>query len=243
MKYAIVSDIHGNLEALLAVLKDIKRRKADRIVCLGDIVGYYPNPQRCIDLIGEVAVRCVAGNHDYAAIDKTDTRSFTFFAFSAIEWTKQNLTDAGREFLGSLPLIYEEGNAAFVHASPHAPEDFAYVLPDDDASVIKAFGSLKQCVNFIGHTHCPAIICRENGDILVRSGTSTEIKDDNTYLINVGSVGQPRDHDNRACYAIYDTVKKTVAFHRVPYAYKVTQKKIRESKLHAFLAERLEKGR
>jgi len=243
MKYAVISDIHGNLEALNAVLKDIKRRGADVVACLGDIVGYYPDPKRCIELVQANARHCVAGNHDYAAIGKTDTSCFTYFAYSALEWTKQRLNDAGREFLNSLPLTVDIDGIFLTHASPSDPEKFTYVFPDNEYSVFEAFSSLTRPITFIGHTHWASIMVQEGDKVVLCPDSRVEIKEGNIYLINVGSVGQPRDFDNRSCYAIYDTEKKEVSLHRVAYNYRATQKKIRENGLHAFLAERLEKGR
>jgi diadenosine tetraphosphatase ApaH/serine/threonine PP2A family protein phosphatase len=243
MKYAIISDIHGNIEALNAVLRDIKRRGADVTVCLGDIVGYYPNPRQCVDIVRARAAVCVAGNHDYAAVERTDTSNFTYFAFSAMEWTKRNISDHDRAFLSAMPLTAEKGDMFFVHASPCEPEKFSYVFPDNEYSVVEAFGSLTHKLNFIGHTHVPSIMYQEGERVILLSETANRIELGRKYLINVGSVGQPRDFDNRACYAIYDTDKETVSLHRVAYNYKVTQKKVLENSLHAFLAERLEKGR
>jgi predicted phosphodiesterase len=243
MKYAIISDIHGNLEALNAVFKDIRRRGADATVCLGDIVGYYPNPRQCIELVRARASVCVAGNHDYAAVERTDTSNFTYFAFSAMEWTKQNIADADRSFLSALPLTAETGDMFFVHSSPCDPDRFTYVFPDNEYSVVEAFGHLSHKLNFIGHTHWPHIMYQEGERVILLSETTAKVELGRKYLINVGSVGQPRDFDNRSCYAIYDTEKETVSLHRVSYNYKVTQKKVRENGLHLFLAERLEKGR
>jgi diadenosine tetraphosphatase ApaH/serine/threonine PP2A family protein phosphatase len=245
MKYAIISDIHGNLEALTAVLKDIKRRGADIVVCLGDIVGYYPNPRQCIELITVNVDRCVAGNHDYAAVEKIDASSFTYFAFSAMEWTKERLAESDKDLLRALPLTYvdEDEDLLFVHSSPCDPDRFSYVFPDNEYSVFEAFSHLTHRINFIGHTHWPTIMHLEEDKVMLHSATSVAIEDDFPYIINVGSVGQPRDFDNRSCYAIYDTAKKNVTIHRVAYNFKITQKKIKENGLHAFLAERLEKGR
>jgi diadenosine tetraphosphatase ApaH/serine/threonine PP2A family protein phosphatase len=243
MKYAIISDIHGNLEALNAVFKDIKRRGADATACLGDVVGYYPNPRQCIELVRTRTSICVAGNHDYAAVERTDTSNFTYFAFSAMEWTKQNITDNDKAFLSALPLTASADDVFFVHSSPCDPERFSYVFPDNEYSVIEAFCPLPRRVNFIGHTHWPNIMYQEGEKVILHPEASVKVEAGRAYLINVGSVGQPRDYDNRSCYAIDDTVKETVTLHRVSYNYKVTQKKIRENNLHTFLAERLEKGR
>ncbi|MCL2690374.1 MAG: metallophosphatase family protein [Chitinispirillia bacterium] len=243
MKYAVISDIHGNLEALNAVLKDIKKRRVDVVVCLGDIVGYYPDPLLCIDLVKAHCTHCVAGNHDFAAIGMTSTTSFTFYALTAIEWTRDRLSEYDKEYLKSLPLTYQCDDLFFTHASPADPPKFSYVFPDNDASISDAFENMTHRINFIGHTHWPFILMKDERGIALCQGSSVELNEESSYLINAGSVGQPRDYDNRSCYVLYDSKKKTVSQRRVKYNYKITQKKINEKNLPAFLAERLEKGR
>ncbi len=243
MKYAIISDIHGNLEALNAVLKDIKHRSIDEIICLGDIVGYYPDPQKCIDLVRSNVTCCVAGNHDYAAIGKIDTSNFTYYAHTAMEWTKHHLSESDANFLKTLPLTIEKDEMFFTHSSPSNPQDWVYVFPDSEDAVFEAFNSLVHRVNFIGHTHWPSIMIQELDRVVLHSEHTIQLADECSYLINVGSVGQPRDFDNRSCYAIYDTDKQVISLMRVSYNFKVTQKKIRDNNLPIFLAERLEKGR
>jgi predicted phosphodiesterase len=243
MRYAIISDIHGNVEALNAVLNDIKKRSVDTIVCLGDIVGYYPDPERCIDLVKKEVDYCVAGNHDYAAIGRIDTQNFTYYAYAAMEWTKQNLSDRAKEYLLTLPLTVSLGNMFFTHSSPSNPQDWVYVFPDSEETVFEAFNSLVYGLNFIGHTHWPSIMIQQDDRIILHSEHTIGLVDSHFYLINVGSVGQPRDFDSRSCYALYDDEKKEIVLIRVEYDYRITQKKIREKHLPVFLAERLEKGR
>jgi len=243
MKYAVISDIHGNLEALMAVLKDIKKRRADVIVCLGDIVGYYPDPCRCIELVTAHCTYCVAGNHDFAAVGMTNTNSFTYYALAAIEWTKERLTEYDKEFLSFLPMTFQFEDILFTHASPADPPKFSYVFPDNEDSIFNAFKNMNCRINFIGHTHWPFMLVKEGEEIALSQGSTIELNEESSYLINVGSVGQPRDYDNRSCYALYDTKKRTITLRRVKYNYKITQKKIRENNLPVFLAERLEKGR
>lgn len=243
MRYAIISDIHGNIEALQAVLNDIGSRSIDSIFCLGDIVGYYPDPEGCVELIKKHAQFCVAGNHDYAAIGKIDTRNFTYYAFAAMEWTKQNISDNARDFLRSLPLTVERDDMFFTHSSPSNPQDWAYVFPDSEEAVFEAFNSLVHKLNFIGHTHWPSIMIQEEDRVILHSDHTIKVADGNFYLINVGSVGQPRDFDSRSCYAVFDTTAKELSIVRVQYNYSITQKKIRDNNLPLFLAERLEKGR
>lgn len=243
MLYAIISDIHGNAEALQAVFSDIRKKKVDSIICLGDIVGYYPDPEKCIDLIKKEVQYCVAGNHDYAAIGRIDTQNFTYYAYAAMEWTKQNISDRARAYLQSLPLTVNLENMFFTHSSPSNPQEWVYVFPDSEEAVFEAFNSLMYGVNFIGHTHWPSIMIQENDRIILHSEHTIDMVESHYYLINVGSVGQPRDFDSRSCYALYDTDAMKISLHRVEYDYRVTQKKIREKHLPLFLAERLEKGR
>ena len=239
MKYAIISDIHGNVEALQAVLKDIKTRSVDSIVCLGDVVGYYPDPERCIELVRENVSLCVAGNHDYAAINRIDIQSFTYYAYAAMEWTRRNISKEAVDFLSALPLTIEKDGVFFTHSSPSNPQDWIYVFPDSEDAVFEAFNSLKFRLNFIGHTHWPSIMIQEGSKIILHSTHSITLSKNNFYLVNVGSVGQPRDFDSRCCYAIYDTDAAEISLIRIPYDYAITQKKIMDNNLPAFLAQRL----
>jgi len=243
MKYAIFSDIHGNVDALLAVLKDIKSRSIDTIICLGDVVGYYPDPERCIDLVRDNVALCVAGNHDYAAINRIDIQTFTYYAYAAMEWTRNHISERAKEFLAGLPLTIEKDGIFYTHSSPSNPKDWIYVFPDSEDAVFEAFNSLVFKLNFIGHTHWPSIMIQEEDKIILHSEHTIKLDKKNFYLINVGSVGQPRDFDSRSCYAILDTDLSEISLVRVPYDYSITQKKILENNLPAFLAQRLEKGK
>lgn len=243
MRYAVISDIHGNVEALQAVLRDIKNRSIDSIICLGDIVGYYPDPERCIELVRENVDECVAGNHDYAAISRIDIQSFTYYAYAAMEWTRNHLSGPAKEFLGSLPLTIEKDSMFLTHSSPSNPQDWIYVFPDSEDAVFEAFKSLVFKINFIGHTHWPSIMIQEDDKIILHSEHSIKLSKKNFYLINVGSVGQPRDFDSRCCYAIYDAATQEINLVRVLYDYTITQRKILDNNLPAFLAQRLEKGK
>ncbi|MDG5816713.1 metallophosphoesterase family protein [Chitinispirillales bacterium ANBcel5] len=243
MKYAIISDIHGNLEALKAVLKDITKRSIDKVICLGDIVGYYPDPEECIDLVRSHVDICVAGNHDYAAIGRIDTQNFTYYAFTAMEWTKQHLTENSKRFLSSLSLSSVEKNMFCTHSSPSNPPAWSYVFPDSEEEVFDAFKGLEHQINFIGHTHWASIMLQKENEIILCPQNVVRVNEACSYLINTGSVGQPRDFDRRSCYAIYDNEKAEVSLKRVSYNYKITQNKIKDCSLPIFLAERLEKGR
>jgi predicted phosphodiesterase len=244
MRYAIISDIHGNVDALKAVLRDIEKRSVDSIICLGDIVGYYPDPELCVRMVKKYVTCAVAGNHDYAAIGKIDHSNFTFFAYVAMEWTKKHLSDASREYLATLPIILKMDGMFFTHASPSNPHDFTrYVFPDSDEAIFEAFSSLVHRVNFIGHTHWPSIILQDDQRITLHNQPTIHIDERHYYLINVGSVGQPRNFDPRSCYALYDTAAAEISLVYVEYNFTITQKKVLKNNLPNFLAYRLSKGR
>jgi predicted phosphodiesterase len=244
MRYAIISDIHGNVDALKAVLRDIEKRGVDSIICLGDIVGYYPDPELCVRIVKKYVTYSVAGNHDYAAVGKIDHSNFTFFAYVAMEWTKKNISDASREFLSSLPLVLRMDGMFFTHSSPGSPNDFSrYVFPDSEEAIFEAFSSLVHRVNFIGHTHWPSIMLQNDDRIMLHNEQTIEVDDRHYYLINVGSVGQPRNFDPRSCYALYDTGAARISLIYVEYDFTITQKKVIKHNLPHFLAFRLSKGR
>ncbi len=243
MRYAILSDIHGNLEALEAVLEDIAHQQIDVTICLGDIVGYYPDPESCIKLVKEHIVYSVAGNHDYAAIGLIDTKNFTYFAYEAMEWTKKQLSESSKEYLGSLPLSVQMDKMLFTHSSPVKPKNFIYIFPNSDIAIQDAFGSMVYRLNFIGHSHCPFFVFQDENKINLHRDNSITINRDYYYLVNVGSVGQPRNYDPRSCYTIYDTDQELVSLNFVAYDYRKTQKKVKNSNLPEFLADRLQTGR
>ncbi|MDP8208503.1 MAG: metallophosphoesterase family protein [Candidatus Electryonea clarkiae] len=224
MIFAIISDIHGNLQALEKVLNDIESRKPDRVICLGDLVGYGANPNEVIDRIRQCADVVLAGNHDHAAIGLTDITVFNQFAFNAAIWTRKILTPENHEYLTSVPFTHSEDDLYFTHASPHNPEDWHYIFTRYDAEY--AMEHAPTGIVFIGHTHVP-------NDHQTRNGR----------LINVGSVGQPRDGDPRAAYTLFDNQTGERRLIRLDYDIKSAGKAILKAGLPKFLAERLVKGR
>lgn len=232
MRLAIISDIHGNLEALTAVLQDTDRRSVDEVICLGDIVGYGPDPAACLDIIRRRKIRSLMGNHDQAVFDPDLRTTFSSTARTAIEWTAPRLDDADHTFLRSLPLVEERHGLTLVHASPRNPEDYDYILDDVDAS--RHFGSFETPLCFVGHTHQPEIFREDLGPRIVQAGSRC--------IVNVGSVGQPRDGDARAGYGILDPGAVTFEFVRVAYDIPATTEKIYKAGLPAQLAERLVLG-
>lgn len=240
-KYAVISDIHGNLEAFQAVLKAIEQEEVGKIFCLGDLVGYGPNPNECIDLARAKSDIIVAGNHDWAVIGLTDTGYFNPYAKAAVDWTADTMTAENHGFLKELPIIkrVQEKGLFLVHATPENPDQWNYILTYQGAR--KSFEYLPDRFCFIGHSHVPAII--EEGPHGELTGYSDQIifRNGCRYIINVGSVGQPRDGNPDAAYAIFEDDK--VIINRIPYDISLTQKKMREVKLPEYLIERLVCGR
>ncbi len=224
MRYAILSDIHANLHALEAVLSDIEKNNPERIICLGDVVGYGAYPNECLELIHQHVDKVIAGNHDHAAVGLTDIGAFNQFAFHAALWTRKVLTREHNQYLRGLPLDHQEFNIYFVHASPLLPEQWFYIFSDFDAE--HAMAHAPTATVFIGHTHVP-------NDHRTRRGR----------LINVGSVGQPRDGDPRAAYTLFDSETGERRLIRLTYNLQAAGKAILNAGLSRFLAERLALGR
>jgi len=242
LKYAVIADIHANLAALEAVLTDVEKDSAiAEIWCLGDIVGYGPDPHRCIEIIEKRCSACIAGNHDWAAIDKIDSSSFNPDAAVAIEWTSRQLKTGDIHFLESLPMTLEKKSFTLAHGSPHDPI-WEYILSPQDAE--KSLGFFKTPNCFIGHSHSPAWFectrsCSRHGFL-----QDTSIKlGKRRHLITPGSVGQPRDGIPDAAYAIYDSDAETVTLRRIPYDIAETQQRMQDAGLPEWLIGRLAEGR
>ena len=245
---ALISDIHGNLEALTAVLEDIDKQGINEIYCLGDIVGYGPNPRECVDTVTQRCQVTILGNHDQAAL--FDPEGFNAGAERAIFWTRHMLesdrpeeNERRWEFLGELPRMRREDNFLFVHGSARNPLN-EYVFPEDiynQRKMERIFGLVDRYC-FQGHTHIPGIFSEDyNFFSPDELGFSVELGDTKT-LINVGSVGQPRDGDNRSCYVVLDDRK--VTYRRVAYDFEKTVAKIYAiPELDNFLGDRLRDGR
>jgi predicted phosphodiesterase len=242
MRYAIISDIHGNLAALEQVLQQIDAIGVDQIVCLGDVVGYGPFPNECCEIIQDKGDICLLGNHDSAAIGLTDASYFNRYARSAIGWTARVLNEKNAAFLRQLPMTAVQQDLFFVHSSPMQPEEWNYVFTIDEA--LDQFQSFEQPICFIGHSHIPVVWhLRENGFPKCSAALKIKIEKGCRYIINVGSVGQPRDDNPDACYGIFDDEQKTFWLHRSRYNVAQTQQAMRDLDLPAFLIERLQFGK
>lgn len=255
MRRALISDIHGNLEALEAVLENIETRDVAEIVCLGDIIGYGPNPRECIDLVIEHCEWSIMGNHDYAAMYNPE--GFSDSAEKAIFWTRELLenpydrkNEQRWEFLNELSRAKQEELCLFVHGSARNPLS-EYVFPEDIYNPRK-MERLFQIIDrfcFQGHTHYPGIFTENSQFLAADDIRGPHLFDDGKAMINVGSVGQPRDNNPRACYAVFDDGPNRqgpfqLSFHRVSYDIETTVQKIYEiPSLNNFLGDRLRTGR
>jgi len=242
MRFLILSDIHGNVEALERVLEEAGRLRPDMIVSLGDVVGYGANPNECVSLVQEAANIRIGGNHDVAAAGLIGTEAFSGTAQRAIRWTSREIHPSHRDALGEYDTVRRYGDCVFAHSSPLSPMEWEYVYTINQANAI--FGGIRERFAFIGHTHVPAII--EHSEALgtrVVSGTIAAVAPGSRYLVNVGSIGQPRDGIAAASFAVLDEQKGTITIRRVPYDIRSAQDKIRNSGLPESLAERLATAR
>ena len=258
MDYAVISDVHGNLEALSTVLADISARSRNggpKILFLGDAVGYGPDPNACVAAIREGVFRGVAGNHDWAVLGLTGVTFFNAYARAAITWTEEALTPESRSALEALPLVksMEPDGFFLVHGTPYEPEEWHYLLYLSQAPL--NFAHFRQRICLIGHSHLPFVMEQmPSGEIFYsalkgqgeQNGRQTvRLKPDCRYIINAGSVGQPRDGDPRSCYLLLsgdETGFVEAGFVRLPYDVAATQRKIKEAGLPQPLADRLAKG-
>jgi diadenosine tetraphosphatase ApaH/serine/threonine PP2A family protein phosphatase len=241
MGLAAISDVHSNLAALEAVLADIRKRKIRRKVFVGDAVGYGPDPDEVTALIKkECRSGSVAGNHDWAVLGLTDVEYFNSMARAAIKWTDGTINEETRKTIEEWPLVkvLRKDSILLVHSTPVEPAEWDYLFSASQTP--RFFDTFKQKICLVGHSHVPFIAeLLPSGAVLAHAGEA-EIKDDCRYIINVGSVGQPRDHDPRASYALFEDGRVEIV--RVAYDIAATQKKMSEAGLPEPLIERLEHG-
>ncbi len=240
MRFAILSDIHSNLEALEAVLEDARAQACTHFVCLGDVVGYNANPSECVKIIQDLECPVVKGNHDEQASIAASTEGFNELAEEAIGWTRDHLSADEKAWLADLRLTRQVRDFTIVHATLDTPGQWGYVFNDLDAIASFTYQHTSLC--FFGHTHWPTAFVRDDavrripvGQIVLAPGKK--------YFINAGSVGQPRDRDWRAAYCIFHTDRQVIEQRRVRYDLETAQKKIRAAGLPDRLADRLAAGR
>jgi predicted phosphodiesterase len=240
MKYALLGDIHANLEALTVVLEDCKKKKVTHYASVGDVVGYGPNPKECLNKIREMNIPVVKGNHDDYCSSENELLGFNPQAAIAVKWTRDQLTAEERQWLAELKFTRHVESFTIVHSTLDMPSKWGYVFDKLAAAASMSYQNTAIC--FFGHTHVPLAFIRENS---IKGGTYSKIKIEvgRKYFINVGSVGQPRDGNPLAAYVTYDLFENIIELHRLEYDIKTTQKKIRAAGLPERLANRLELGK
>ncbi|RME93419.1 MAG: metallophosphoesterase [Verrucomicrobia bacterium] len=240
MKFAIIADIHGNLEALERVLDDAREQGVTHYACLGDIVGYNANPKECLDIIRSMGMPCVKGNHDEFCSGEGSLEGFNPHAAHAIQWTREQLTPEDRKWLRELKYLRLVTNFTIVHATLDAPQRWGYVFDKLAAAASFTYQNTKVC--FFGHTHVPVAFVR---DTVVRGGSYSKfrVEPGKKYFVNVGSVGQSRDGVAKATYVIYDVDNAIIELRRLDYDMETAMKKIIDAGLPRRLADRLPLGR
>jgi len=245
MRYLVVADIHSNLEALQAVMRHAESHGGfERIWCLGDIVGYGPDPGACIDLLRSYPLAAISGNHDLASIDAVSSDDFNPHAKAAVLWTREQLSPEHWEYLINNPLRREEEDVTLLHGTPREPI-WEYFLPSvlSNSDVAESFQRFSTRCCLVGHSHIPFVCIEEGAQFLgLQEGQQTMILEARC-VINPGSVGQPRDGDPRSAYALYDAAAAALTHYRVPYDVEATQAKIAAAGLPEVLASRLAVGR
>ncbi len=235
MKFAVVSDIHGNLEAFQTTLEYLHQHHISKIICLGDLVGYGPNPNECVELAQKHCTATIMGNHDHAVLGLTDIDYFNEYARAAVLWTRRVLHKHLKGYLENLSMTYEEGDFLFVHSSPVDPSEWYYIFSEVEAR--QNFKAVPHRVIFIGHSHVPLVFSLREGRIF-KQLIGLNIETDR-YILNVGSVGQPRDGDPRSCFVIIDDEALTAEYVRLEYPVEKTYQKIVNAGLPHFLAQRI----
>jgi diadenosine tetraphosphatase ApaH/serine/threonine PP2A family protein phosphatase len=240
MRIGIISDIHSNLEALTQSLAALERSRPDRVVCLGDVVGYGASVNECCDLVRKVSEVTLLGNHDAAVSGRMDYSFYYDAARHALDWTASRVYPEHMEWLRSLPYAHRIENVQFSHGNPVQPEAYEYVFAIEQARELLPHLDALADVNFIGHSHlCKAFALNAAGDVTEVVATKFGLRRGYKYVISVGSVGQPRDCDNRASFVIYDTDVRTVEYHRVPYDIETSAQKIFDADLALNFGKRL----
>ena len=241
MRYGILGDIHANIQALDAVLGELARERVDHYISVGDIVGYGGDPTTCIDRVRSIKATVVAGNHDWAVVGKLDTSFFNVYAKAAVDWTASVLSADEKAWLANLPLSTElENHITVAHATVDAPEHFDYIQTYYDA--VRSINAMKTPVAFTEHSHVPvAFLVKDSLSLSMEAHIS--LQGVHRALVNVGSIGQPRDENPMAAFALYDTQSREYELRRVRYDIKGACDRIRKVGLPAILAERLKFGR
>ena len=240
MRYAVIADIHANLEALEVVLADTKEQKCTHYCCVGDVVGYNANPKECLDIVRSMGMPVVKGNHDEYCSSEEDLEGFNPHAAEAVNWTRKQLSKEDRQWLRDLKYVRLVASFSMVHATLDGPQRWGYVF--DKLAAAASFTYQNTAVCFFGHTHVPVAFIR---DSVVKGGTYSKfrVEPGKKYFVNVGAVGQPRDGNPKAGYVVFDLNDSTIELRRLDYDIPKAQKKIMEAGLPQRLADRLALGK
>ncbi|NQT45929.1 MAG: metallophosphoesterase family protein [Candidatus Omnitrophica bacterium] len=241
MRYALISDVHGNLEALEAVIEALQKERVDEYLSTGDIIGYGADPSKCIERVRGLTEKVVCGNHEWAVRDLKYTDYFNPYAKAAVYWTRQMINTEELNYANSLNHLLKEKDFTLVHGTLHRPEEFRYMR--DEREALMSFRLQDTPLCFLGHTHSPGIYWEREGRISYSQDKIVKLAEGTKYIINCGSIGQPRDGNPKASYCIYDDEAKKIEFKRIAYDIKKAQDKIRGAGLPDIIADRLAEGR
>jgi diadenosine tetraphosphatase ApaH/serine/threonine PP2A family protein phosphatase len=241
MRIGIFSDVHANLAALEIVLAEIKKHGVDQYICLGDVVGYGASPNECCDLVKEICTLTIMGNHDAAVAGKMDYSYYYDQAKQALDWTAEVLREDNLQWLQNLAYMYINKDHEFCcsHGSPIDPDEFNYIFSMEQAREAHRYLDALSQVTFIGHSHLCRIFALNNDGVVQMVPGNVDLDPNNRYIISVGSVGQPRDYDPRAAFAIFNTETRSFEQHRVEYNIKLSAKRIYDARLPDAFGKRL----
>lgn len=239
MRIGIFSDVHANLEALTAVRAAMDRLGCDRLICLGDVVGYGASANECCELIREMAEVTLLGNHDAAVAGRMDYSYYYEAARHALDWTREILAPENLAWLEGLPYVHRIEEVGFSHGSPLDPEAYEYIFAEHQARALLPVVDELAPITFIGHSHLCKAFALGDGEVHDVVAQRFVVRPGYRYVCSVGSVGQPRDHDNRSCFVTYDTDKRLVQYHRVEYDIAASAQKILDAKLAPSFGRRL----
>lgn len=239
MRIGIISDVHSNIEALSAVEAELEKLACDTVVCLGDVVGYGASPNECCDRIRAIASATLLGNHDAAVAGRMDYSFYYDAARHALDWTASRLSDENYRWLSGLPYTHRLGDVGFSHGSPLEPEAYEYIFAESQArELLPVLDQLAE-ITFIGHSHLCKAFAMRDGEVHDVVAQRFTVKPGYRYICSVGSVGQPRDYDNRSCFVTYDSEKRQVEYHRVEYDIGRSAQKIFDADLALNFGKRL----
>jgi diadenosine tetraphosphatase ApaH/serine/threonine PP2A family protein phosphatase len=239
MRIGVISDIHSNIEALREVLRRVETLNVDRLVCLGDVVGYGASVNECCELIRQHCEVTLLGNHDAAVAGRMDYSFYYDAARHALDWTANVISDENLAWLRSLPYTYRIGEVGFSHGSPIDPRAYEYIFALEQARELTPYVEELPEITFIGHSHLCKAFAIGGDEVTDVVAQTFEVRPGFRYLSSVGSVGQPRDYDNRACFVVYDTDERAVTYHRVEYDIEASAQKIFDADLALNFGKRL----